>query len=94
MFGKNGTYFGLASVASQSHYQSNTANSLYPEKFHLGGGLAFGKYINYIGKKTDAYFGNKRIMRYDQDIGEGSSVTNGVLGKYSMTRSDLLLSGN
>lgn len=94
MFGKNGTYFGLASVASQSHYQSNTANSLYTGKnSSLGGGLAFGKYINYIGRKTDAYFGTNALLRYDQDIGEGSSVTNGILGKYSMTRSDLLLSG-
>lgn len=85
---------GLAAVASQSDFRSNDTSSSYKgQSSSLGGGLALGKYINYIGNKTDAYLGVNTLLRRDQDIGEGLSITNGVLGEYSSTQTDLLLTG-
>jgi len=85
---------GLAATASQSSFKSNDATSLYNgQSASLGGGLALSKHVYYLGPKHDGYFGATSLLRRDQDIGEGRSVTNGALGVYTMTQTDLLLSG-
>ncbi|MFZ4632399.1 MAG: hypothetical protein ACOYL8_04345 [Patescibacteria group bacterium] len=87
--------FGLCAVASQTEFKSNDTKGNYNgSSSNFGAGLAAGKYFDYFTNSTSAYFGSNLMLKKNQDIGEGKSLqSNGLLGTYSMTQNDLMISG-
>ena len=87
--------FGLCAVAAQTGFKSNDTKNLYTgSNSNLGGGIAIGKYFEYLTYSHSAYFGSNLLLKSNQDIGEGQSLqANNTFGKYSMTQSDLILAG-
>lgn len=87
-------YFGLAALAVNSQFKNNDLTSSYEgTAYALGGGIAFGKYSYFVLPKHDSYTGANVLIKREQDIGEGLSVSGNSVGRYSMNQSDLILSG-
>lgn len=87
-------YFGLAALAVNSQFQSNDLRNSYEGDANaLGAGIALGKYSYFVLPTYDSYTGANLLIKRELDVGEGISVSGNSIGKYSMTQSDLILSG-
>ncbi len=91
----NGFNFGFCGVFSQTGFKSNDSISTYRgSSTDFGGGLAAGKYVEFLSATHSAYFGSNLMIKSSQDRGTGLSVQeNGGLGEYTMKQKDLLLAG-
>jgi hypothetical protein len=86
--------FGLCGVASQVQFNSNDTKSNYNgSSSDFGGGIAIGKYVEYLNFSKSAYVGANVMIKQSQDIGNGESYQEDkTLGKYDMNQKDLMIS--
>lgn len=86
---------GLCTLASQTGFKSNDANSNYNGgNFNLGAGITVGKYFEHLTNFKSGYFGSNLLIKSNQDIGEGQVTGfHGDVGKYSMTQQDIMIAG-
>jgi hypothetical protein len=92
---ETGWLFGFCAVADRVYFKSNTTLSRYDgSSDEIGGGLAGGKWSEFLTQKYSGYFGANLMIKNVRDEGTGKSVQqDGKLGVYTMNQEDLLLSG-
>jgi hypothetical protein len=92
---ETGWLLGFCAVADRVYFKSNTTLSRYDgSSDEIGGGLAGGKWSEFLTQKYSGYFGANLMIKNVRDQGTGKSVQqDGQLGVYTMNQEDLMLSG-
>jgi hypothetical protein len=91
----NGWLLGFCAVADRVYFKSNTTLSRYDgSSDEIGGGLAGGKWSEFLTQRYSGYFGANLMLKSIRDEGKGQSVQpNNGIGVYDMRQEDLLISG-
>ena len=89
----DGWNLGFCAVASRVEFKSNTKLARYDgSELDFAGGLAGGKYVEYLNMTHSAYFGANIMYKHAADRGVGLSGNGQTLGRYESRQNDNLLS--
>jgi len=89
----SGWLFGFAALADRVYFESNDVLNKYEgSSDEIGGGLAAGKWSEFLTQRYSGYFGGNILLKSIRDNGTGYSVQpNQEIGIYTMHQEDLML---